>query len=93
MDQQHSYAYVIEDTVIAYILCYKTINEIEIGYIGGREVDHLEHYLFFYKNCLNKIFHQFEKVYIEADNVDPFAFGVLNLFEYDKNKSFDTYIY
>lgn len=94
LDQQFSYAYVIEGKVTAYILCYKTDNkdEIEIGYIGGREVDHLEYYLPFYESCLNRIFHQFEKVYIEADDVDPFAFTVLNLFEYDKNKSFDTYV-
>jgi Acetyltransferases len=94
LDQQFSYAYVIEGKVTAYILCYKTDNkdQIEIGYIGGREVDRLENYLSFYESCLNKIFHQFEKVYIEADDVDPFAFTVLNLFEYDKNKSFDTYV-
>lgn len=94
LDKAYSFVSIKDNNIEAYILCYegKRADEIEIAYIGGREVNDLENYLPFYKACLSKLFEHFDKVWIEADNVDPYAYVVLNLFAYDKTESFDTYI-
>lgn len=95
LDREHSKVFVKEGTVEAYILCYESenINSIEIGYIGGKDTSKLEEYLAFYRQTLNQLFTEFKHDEIEADDVDPFAFALLNEFEYDKSESWDTYIY
>ena len=95
LDPEHSYVLVKEGTIEAYILCYGSENEknLEMGYVGGKEVSKTEDYLVFYKQTLNQLFIEFSNIEIEADNVDPFAFALLNEFEYDKSESWDTYIY
>lgn len=94
LDKKHSYLLVKDGRVDAYILCYEgeEPGEIEIGYVGGQDVLNLPHYTAFYKNAIHKLKRQFEKVLIEADDVDPFAFAALNLFEYDQSDSWDTYV-
>lgn len=95
LDREHSKVFVKEGTVEAYILCYESedINSIEIGYIGGKDTSKLKEYLSFYRQALNQLFIEFRQVEIEVDDVDPFAFALLNEFEYDKSESWDTYIY
>lgn len=94
LNKEYSFVSINDNSIEAYILCYEgdREDEIEIGYIGGKEENNLENYLPFYKACLSKLFDDFDSVWIEADNVDPYAFAVLNLFDYDKTESFDTYI-
>ena len=79
----------------AYILCYESEDKdsIDIGYVGGKDSRKIEEYLTFYKRALNQLFIEFSTVEIEADNVDPFAYALLNEFEYDKSESWDAYIY
>lgn len=95
LDREHSKVFVKEGTVEAYILCYESedINSIEIGYIGGKDTSKLKEYLSIYRQALNQLFIEFRQVEIEVDDVDPFAFALLNEFEYDKSESWDTYIY
>lgn len=95
LDQEHSYVLIKEGTLEAYILCYEGEDKesIDIGYIGGKDTSKIDEYLSFYKQALNQLFTEFSSVEIEADNVDPFAFALLNEFEYDKSESWDTYIY
>lgn len=95
LDREHSKIFVKEGTIEAYILCYESedINSIEIGYIGGKDTSKLKEYLSFYRQALNQLFIEFRQVEIEVDDVDPFAFALLNEFEYDKSESWDTYIY
>lgn len=95
LDQQHSYVLVKEGTMAAYILCYESEDKdsIDIGYVGGKDSRKIEEYLTFYKRALNQLFIEFSTVEIEADNVDPFAYALLNEFEYDKSESWDAYIY
>jgi len=94
LDEKHSFVFLKEDVVEAYVLCYKENDrtKIEIGYVGGKEVCQMETYLTFYETCLNELFNDFDQVFIEADDVVPYAFAVLNQFEYDDKKSFDTYL-
>ena len=95
LDQQHSYVLVKEGTMEAYILCYESEDKdsIDIGYVGGKDSRKIEEYLTFYKQALNQLFIEFSTVEIEADNVDPFAYALLNEFEYDNSESWDSYIY
>lgn len=74
--------------------CYDTDNEeeIEIGYIGGKDIDTIENYLSFYKGAVEQLLSHYALVSIEADDVDPYAFTVLNCFKYDPDKSLDAYI-
>lgn len=90
----YSKLFVKDDEVIAYIFCYdtKNPNEIEIGYIGGKEFQHLESYLPFYMETIKHLIASFETVSIEADDVDPYAFAVLNEYQYDSQISLNTYI-
>uniref|UniRef100_UPI002409220E GNAT family N-acetyltransferase n=1 Tax=Atopococcus tabaci TaxID=269774 RepID=UPI002409220E len=94
LDKEHSYLLAKGGKIDAYILCYEgeEPGEIEIGYVGGQDVLNLPYYTAFYKNAIHQLKRQFEKVSIEADDVDPFAFAALNLFEYDQSDSWDTYI-
>ena len=75
--------------------CYESEDKdsIDIGYVGGKDSRKIEEYLTFYKRALNQLFIEFSTVEIEADNVDPFAYALLNEFEYDKSESWDAYIY
>lgn len=79
----------------AYIFCYESEDKysIDIGYVGGKDSRKIEEYLTFYKQALNQIFVEFSAVEIEADNVDPFTFLLLNELEYAKIESLDSYIY
>lgn len=52
----------------------------------------MNQYLSFYRNVTHQLLAQFETVSIEADNVDPFAFALLNAFNYDESDSWDAYI-
>jgi len=94
LDREHSKVFMREGTIEAYILCYESenINSIEIGYIGGKDTSKLEEYLAFYRHTLNQLFSEFRYVEIEADNVDLYAYALLNEFEYDKSESWDTYV-
>lgn len=94
LDKEHSYLLAKDGKIDAYILCYEgeEPGEIEIGYVGGQDVLNLPHYTAFYKNAIHQLKCQFEKVSIEADDVDSFAFAALNLFEYDQSDSWDTYV-
>lgn len=94
LDREHSKVLVKEGTIEAYVLCYESEDKssIEIGYIGGKDTSKLEEYLAFYRQTLNQLFTEFRHVEIEADNVDPFAYALLNEFEYDKSESWDTYV-
>lgn len=93
--QEHSYVLVKEGNVVAYILCYESEDEnsIDIGYVGGKDSSKTEDNLVFYKQTLNQLFIEYSNIEIEADNVEPFAFVLLNEFEYDKNESCDTYVF
>ena len=95
LDREHSKVFVKDGTIEAYILCYESedINSIEIGYIGGKDANKLEEYLAFYKQALNHLFTKFKIIEIEADDVDTFAYALLNEFEYETSESWDTYIY
>ena len=93
--QKHSYVMLNAGAVEAYIFSYKSedSDSIEIGYIGGKDVNKLNGYLDFYKQVLNHLFEEFHTIEIEADDVDPFAYGLINEFEYDKTESWDAYIF
>lgn len=94
LDENHSFVYLKDKEVVAYLLCYagENKNEIELGYIGGRDVQEMSTYLSFYETNIIKLSKDFDRIFIEADDVDPFAFTVLNQFEYDETISFDTFI-
>lgn len=94
LDIEHSFVLIKNNNIVAYLLCYEgdQDGEIEIGYIGGKDKKDLKNYIPYYKACLSDLFKRFEKVIVEADDIDPYAFAVLNLFDYDIEKSFDTYI-
>lgn len=94
LDEKSSFVLLKGNQIEAYLLCYKTDipNEIEIVYVGGREVNQLSNYLSFYQSILVTLKDSYDKIFIEADDVDPFAFAVLNQFKYDEDISFDTYI-
>lgn len=91
----YSFVWSKEGKIKAYLFCYEgeSRESIDIGYIGGRDVHQLEAYLSFYKKAVDKLFTAFRTVEIEADDVDVFAFALLNCFEYDKNDSWDTYLF
>jgi GNAT superfamily N-acetyltransferase len=95
LDAEHSYVLVKEGAVEAYIFCYESEDEhsIEMGYVGGKDIRKRAEYLDFYREALNQLFTEFNNIEIEADNVDPFAFALLNEFKYDKSESWDTYVY
>lgn len=95
LDVEHSYILEKEGTIEAYILCYESEDKdsIDIGYIGGKNSRKIEEYLAFYKEALKQLFIEFSTIEIEADNVDLFAYALLNEFEYDKSESWDTYIF
>ena len=42
---------------------------------------------------LNEIFSKFDKIFFEADDTDWAASILLNQFKFNKNESFNTYIY
>ena len=94
LDVDYSFVLLKDSKVEAYLLSYEGENdkEIEIGYIGGRNPLLIPDYLSFYKKALSKLIKEFNEVSIEADDVDPFATSVLNLFEYDKHISWDAYL-
>ncbi|MDE1549495.1 GNAT family N-acetyltransferase [Jeotgalibaca caeni] len=93
IDEENSFLLLREEKIEAYILSYHGENEkeIDIGYIGGKNLLQLDEYLPFYKRAVNKLLERFANVSIEADDVDPFASAVLNLFPYDKSDSWDAY--
>ena len=90
----HSKLLIVDEEVVAYIFFYNTenSNELEVGYIGGKETQQIEDYLPFYKWTIEKIIAQYEIVSIEADDVDPYAFAALNCFKYDASLSLDAYV-
>lgn len=94
LNTEHSKLLLADEAVVAYLFCYDTDNEeeIEIGYIGGKEIDSIENYLSFYKGAVEQLLSHYALVSIEADDVDPYAFTVLNCFKYDADKSLDAYI-
>ena len=90
----HSKLLIVDEKVVAYIFFYNTenSNELEVGYIGGKETQQIENYLPFYKWTIEKMIAQYEIVSIEADDVDPYAFAALNCFKYDASLSLDAYV-
>lgn len=94
IDEAHSFVLVIEGEIEAYLLTYESEQEhaLDIGYIGGKDIAKMNQYLSFYRNVTHQLLAQFETVSIEADNVDPFAFALLNAFNYDESDSWDAYI-
>lgn len=94
LNTEHSKLLLADGTIVAYLFCYDTDNEeeIEIGYIGGKDIDTIENYLSFYKGAVEQLLSHYALVSIEADDVDPYAFTVLNCFKYDADKSLDAYI-
>lgn len=93
LNQQYSFVLVEEGEIEATVLCYEDDGEIEIGYVCGKDSENPNHYRSFYQEVIEKLFMNFETVSIEADDVDPFAFTVLNYFSYDPDDSWDTYIF
>lgn len=93
-NQEQSKLLIVNEEVIAYILCYDTddSNQIEVGYIGGKDLSLIEKYLPFFKWSICQLMALFEEVSIEADDVDPYAFSALNSYEYDTSLSLDTYL-
>lgn len=93
--EDSSFVWIKEGAIEAYFLCYEGIDadSIEIAYIGGRDVHALDAYLSLYRQAIDLLVAKFSRVEIEADDVDPFAFTLLNAFSYDKNDSWDAYIY
>lgn len=89
-----SYALLRDDEVEAYVLCYEgeESDQIEIGYVGGRDISALETYEVFYKDVANQLIEAFDVVEIEADDVDPYASALLNQYAYDQSDSWDAYI-
>lgn len=94
LNKEQSKLLIVNKEVIAYILCYDTddSNQIEIGYIGGKDISLIEKYLPFFKWSIYRLMTQFEEVSIEADDVDPYAFAALNGFDYNTSLSLDTYL-
>lgn len=90
----HSKLLIVDEEVVAYIFFYNTENshEIEVGYIGGKDTQQIENYLPFYKCTIEQMIAQYEIVNIEADDVDLYAFAVLNCFQYDAGLSLDAYV-
>ena len=90
----HSKVLLVNEEVVAYIFFYNTenSNEIEVAYIGGKEIQQTEDYLAFYKWIIKQTIAQYETVSIEADDVDLYAFAALNCFKYDASLSLDAYI-
>ncbi|MFL2101496.1 GNAT family N-acetyltransferase [Desemzia sp. FAM 23991] len=90
----HSKLLIVDGEVMAYIFFYNTenSNEIEVGYIGGKDIQQIESYLPFYKWTIEQMIAQYEIMSIEADDVDPYAFAALNNFQYDASLSLDAYI-
>lgn len=93
IDQDHSWVLIEENKILSYILSYRDeeSDEIEIGYIGGRDEKEISTYLPFYVEIINGLISQFETVSIEADNVNPFAYAALNCYDYDPTESLDAY--
>lgn len=94
IDETHSYVLFESEAIEAYVLTYKYDHdeEREVGYLGGKSLDSLNEYLPFYQNVLSGLITKFGSVAIEADDVDPYAFGALNCFTYDEKDSWDAYI-
>lgn len=95
LNQEHSYVLIKESSIEAYIFCYEgdEVESIDIGYVGGKDTGKIEEYLVFYKQALDQLFTKFKNIEIEADDVDPIAYALLNEFEYETSESWDTYIY
>jgi len=95
LNQEHSYVLIKNSSIKAYIFCYEGdgVESIDIGYVGGKDTNKVKEYLVFYKQTLNHLFTKFKIIEIEADDVDSFAYALLNEFEYDLSESWDTYIY
>lgn len=89
-----SYALLRDEEVEAYVLCFEgeESDQIEIGYVGGRDISALETYEVFYKDVANQLIKVFDVVEIEADDVDPYASALLNQYAYDRSDSWDAYI-
>lgn len=94
IDSEHSCVWLVENKIEAYIICYEGENPetIEIAYVGGRNILQVENYLPFYLSVIKKLETDFRAIEIEADDVDIFAYTLLNQFEYDDSDSWDTYI-
>lgn len=90
----HSKLLIVDEEVVAYIFIYNTVNknEIDVGYIGGKDIQQIENYLPFYKWTIEQAIAQYETVSLEADDVDPYAFAALNCFQYDAGLSLDAYV-
>ena len=95
LDLNQSYALLRDGEVEAYVLCYEgeEPGQIEIGYVGGREMASVSEYTIFYKQVADQLIKDFVVVEIEADDVDPYASALLNQYAYDRSDSFDTYIF
>ena len=90
-----SYILLKDSQVAAYVLCYEGVapGQIEIGYVGGRDIAALEEYAVFYKQVADLLIQDFAVVEIEADDVDPYASALLHQYAYDQIDSFDTYLF
>ena len=47
----------------------------------------------FIQTVLNELFSKFDEIFFEADDTDWAASILLNQFKFNKNESFNTYIY
>ena len=89
-----SYILLKDEEVEAYVLCYvgDEPGQIEIGYVGGRNISVLAEYTTFYKQVADLLIREFDVVEIEADDLDPYASVLLNQFAFDQSDSLNAYL-
>lgn len=93
LSQKHSFVLLQDEQIAAYILVYHSTDELEIGYVGGQSADLINDYLPFYHTVLNRSLNHFQSFSLEADDVDPFAFALLETYPFDPDDSWDTYLF
>lgn len=90
--KENSYVLIENNSIIAYLLCYKVNNfSIAIGYTGGR-CNNIKKYKNFLYKVMTSLFRSYKQVELEIDDCDAGANILSELFSYKPDISWDTYI-
>ena len=66
---------------------------LEIGYVGGANLDSPDWYLPFYQAVLLDCFCTFEQVALEFDDVDTFAMSFAKLIDFPRDFALEAYVW
>lgn len=90
-DEEKSSCLVFNNEVMAYMIVYME-GFPEIGYIGGETIKEISSYLNYFQTLIKKLLISYDKIYLEIDDTDYYAFPLIKALKINCKESYNTYI-